>query len=217
MTLHQPISREIIEGVAVGAAPRCLAAIEEPNCAAAIWQREPLKAFQEWIDLLAPYELPKARIILRPGDVRHAMTKLFASYSLADCDERDILIDDLAALAHIFSDVVDAPFVRLRLDVIATNACRKFHVDRLTARLICTYRGAGTQYGVSSYGRDPDRIYTTGTGSPLVLRGHLWPASAAPELVRRSPPIEGTGETRLVLVLDPVTDLAEASKEEFLH
>ncbi|MEM8591772.1 MAG: DUF1826 domain-containing protein [Pseudomonadota bacterium] len=217
MTLQQPISRDTVNGVAVGVAPRCLAAIDKPNCAAAIWQREPLKAFQDWIEALTPYELPKARILLRPGDVRQAMTDLVDSYALAPCDERTMLVDDVAALAHIFADVVNAPFVRLRLDVINTNACRKFHVDMMTARLICTYRGTGTQYGISSLGNDPERVFTTATGSPIVMRGHLWPAPAAPELLHRSPPIEGTGETRLVLVIDPVTDLEEARKEQFIH
>lgn len=217
MTLHQSIDKEIVNGVATGAAPRSLASIKKSNCAAAIWQREPVQAFRDWIDGLTPYELPKARILLRPGDVRQAMTDLVDSYALAPCDERTMLIDDVAALAHIFATVMGTPFVRLRLDVINTNACRKFHADLMTARLICTYRGTGTQYGISKFGEDPDRIFTTATGSPIMLRGHLWPAAAAPELLHRSPPIEGTGQTRFVLVLDPVTDLEDARKEEFLH
>ncbi|MEM1235395.1 MAG: DUF1826 domain-containing protein [Pseudomonadota bacterium] len=217
MTLHQNISGETVDGVAVGASPRSLDAIKAPDCAMAVWQREPLQAFQDWIDGLTRWELPKARIILRPDDVSQAMTDLFDSYALAPCDERTMLADDVAALAHMFAGVMDTPFVRLRLDVISTNACRKFHVDRLTARLICTYRGTGTQYGVSTSGDDPDRVFTASTGSAVVLRGHLWPAAAAPELLHRSPPIEGTGETRLVLVLDPILDLEKASREEFLH
>ncbi|MEM1233220.1 MAG: DUF1826 domain-containing protein [Pseudomonadota bacterium] len=217
MTLHQSIKREIVKGVAVGTAPRSLEAIKHPHCAAAIWEREPLAAFQNWIDGLSEYELPKARIILRPGDVQRAMTDLFDSYALAACDARTMLIDDVAALAHIFSHLVDAPFLRLRLDVITTNACRKFHTDLLTARLICTYRGTGTQYGVSDLGAEPDHVLTTSTGSAIVLRGHLWPAATAPDILHRSPPIEGTGEARLVLILDPVTDREDAMKEELLH
>jgi len=100
-----------------------------------------------------------------------------------------------------------APYLRLRVDVVATNACRRFHVDVLTARLICTYRGTGTQYGVSKGGAEPTDIFTVPTGSPIVLRGKLWPEHPSSGLQHRSPPIEGTGETRLVLVLDPVHDL----------
>lgn len=125
-----------------------------------------------------------------------------------------MLVEDIAAMAYIFGSIMDTPYVRLRLDVINTNACRKFHIDRIKARLICTYRGTGTQYGASEFGDDPKCIFTTPTGSAILLRGSLWKASAVPKLLHRSPPIEGTGETRLVLVLDPIMDLAAAQREE---
>lgn len=217
MTLHQPIGGDRVDGVAVGAAPECLHAIESADCAAAIWQRTPLPVFQEWVDALTPDTLPRARLILRPSDAGDAMTDLFDSYALPHCDKRSTLVDDVAALAQLFGNVMQTPFIRLRLDVINTNACRKFHTDVITARLLCTYRGTGTQYGVSLRGKDPDRVFTAATGSPIILRGKLWPAPAAPDLVHRSPPIQGTGETRLVLVLDPVKDLAQAEGEELLH
>lgn len=217
MTLHQSITHKNLEGVAVGATPRSLSAIKRPDCAAAVWQREPLVSFQSWIDGLSEHELPKARIVLRPSDVQRAMKDVCDHFALSACQERTMLIDDVAALAHMFGHVMDASFLRLRLDVITTNACRKFHADRLTARLICTYRGTGTQYGLSRLGEDPDGIRTTPTGSPIILRGHLWPVEGEAELLHRSPPIEGTGETRLVLVLDPIADREEKMKEEFLH
>ncbi|MEM9348816.1 MAG: DUF1826 domain-containing protein [Pseudomonadota bacterium] len=217
MTLHQELTGGAVGGVAIAASPRGLTAIEHPTCAAAIWQRKPLDSFLNWIEALPAHDLPKARVILRPHDVRQAMTDVVQGYGLPDCDERTMLVDDVAALAQIFAGVTEAPYLRLRLDVISTNACRKFHVDTLTARLICTYRGTGTQYGISSNGQDPERIFTATTGSPIVLRGKLWPAETAPDLVHRSPLIEGTGETRLVLVLDPIISLEEAREEQFLH
>ena len=118
--------------------------------------------------------------------------------------EREWLLDDITSLANIFSDLMQAKFLRLRLDVVTTNACRKFHIDAITSRLVCTYRGTGTQYGVSSDGNDPKRVFTVQTGAPILLRGTLWPEQPPSGLLHRSPPIEGTGETRLVLVLDPV-------------
>lgn len=102
-----------------------------------------------------------------------------------------------------------AKWLRLRLDVVTTNACRKFHIDAVTARLVCTYRGTGTQYGVSVAGQEPHQIVTVPTGDPIVLRGTLWPETPTSGLQHRSPPIESTGETRLVLVLDPVDDPEE--------
>lgn len=92
----------------------------------------------------------------------------------------------------------------LRLDVVTRNACRRFHIDAVTARLVCTYRGTGTRYGVSTGGGEPRRVFTVPTGSPIVLRGMRWPETPLSGLLHRSPPIEGTGETRLVL--DPLDD-----------
>lgn len=90
-----------------------------------------------------------------------------------------MLIDDVAALAHIFGNVMDAPFLRLRLDVITTKACRKCHTNELTARLICTYRGTGTQYGVPEESAKRQDIRTASNGSAIVRRGHQWPARNA--------------------------------------
>jgi hypothetical protein len=120
--------------------------------------------------------------------------------------ERDWLEHDIASLANVFSDLMNPLFLRLRLDVVTTNACRKFHIDAITARLLCTYRGTGTQYGISTDGEDPRRVFTVQTGAPLLLRGTQWPGEPPSGLLHRSPPIEGSGETRLVLVLDPVFD-----------
>lgn len=38
------------------------------------------------------------------------------------------------------------------------------------------------------------------------MRGTLWSARSGPGIVYRSPPIEGSGETSLLLVLDPGDD-----------
>jgi hypothetical protein len=52
-------------------------------------------------------------------------------------------------------------------------------------------------------------VLSVPTGAPIVLRGTLWPAEKPAGLLHRSPPITGTGTTRLVLVLDAVDDPEE--------
>ena len=205
------------DGVGVAGAPEGLSAIHQPGCAAAIWERLPLPSFQAWIDSLEPDRLPKARVILRPEDVRNAALQICETCGTHDCDERGMLIDDAATLADLFAEQMRVPYLRLRFDVVTTNACRKFHIDVVTARLICTYRGTGTQYGVSSDGAEPGQIFTVPTGAPILLRGKLWPESPKTGLLHRSPPIAGTGETRLVLVLDPINDPANEPDAEFMR
>ena len=207
-----PVPRDLGDtgiGLSVADTPGGLSAIHRPDCAAAIWRRQPLPSFQDWLDRLDLARLPEARLILRPEAVRDAVTALCNAAGTPECVERTRLVDDVAALADIFAGLMKAAFVRLRLDVVTTNSCRKFHVDAITARLICTYRGTGTQYGVARDGAGPKRIFTVPTGAPILLRGMLWPESPRSGLLHRSPPIECTGETRLLLVLDPVYDLKD--------
>ena len=157
------------------------------------------------------------RFVLRPDAVRSALSGLVEPSAPPGCEERSKLVEDIAALAGMFADVMAAPYLRLRLEVITTNACRKFHMDAVTARLVCTYRGTGTQYGISTNGGDPHRVLTVPTGSPILLRGNLWPETPRSGLLHRSPPIEGTEETRLVLVLDPIFDPEDAADMMLVH
>lgn len=211
MTLVQERVRDATgaAGVGVGVAytPEALSEFVRPDIAAAIWRRQPLPGFQSWIDSLDLELLPNARVTLRPDDARETITQICDVAETPDCPERQTLIDDAAALADIFAGLTQSRYLQLRFDVVTTNACRKFHVDVVTARLVCTYRGTGTQYGISTDGADPSRIFTVPTGAPILLRGKLWPPRPDSGLVHRSPPIEGTGETRLLLVLDPVSNL----------
>ncbi|MCR9086874.1 MAG: DUF1826 domain-containing protein [Rhodobacteraceae bacterium] len=206
MTVARAIKQDSTIPFGIAETPEGLSAIHQPGCAATIWRRSPLPCFQSWIDGLAPEQLPKTRVILSPDRVCDALLEITKSFGMPDCDERTMLVEDVSALAAIFAEVMDAAYLRLRLGAINNNACREFHIDAVTARLVCTYRGTGTQYGFSTDGAEPPRIFTVPTGAPIVLRGTLWPEHPRSGLLHRSPPIEGTGETRLVLVLDPITD-----------
>lgn len=213
--LHD-IMKDTVAGVGVVASAKELSTIHHPGCAATLWKRDLLSGLLPWIDTLPPEQLPRTRMLLRPHAIRRALPEIFEASGMPDCAERAMLAEDISALAGMFAEVMAAPYLRLRLDVITTNACRKFHVDAVTARLVCTYRGTGTQYGfVTEDGRGPDQVFTVETGAPILLRGTLWPETPRSGLRHRSPPIEGTGETRLVLVLDPVSGLDEEANRSF--
>ena len=201
-------TRETAVRVTFVDAPEGLAGVRDPGCVAAIWRRQPEDAFQTWLDRLEPEQLPHARAILRARDVRAAMGHICDEAGTPSGSERLRLVDDVATLANLFAGLMRVNLLRLRLDVIATNACPKFHIDAVPARLICTYRGAGTQYGASIDGAEPRRIFNVPTGAPIVLRGTDWKGDRPSGLLHRSPPIEGRAEARLVLVLDPIEDRA---------
>ena len=206
--LHKKTKKGVFDvGVGVVRTIQDLAVIRDPGCAVALCQRQPDRNVLEWLERLDSDRLPKARVILPPDRISEALEQICDSSDTPDCEERKRLIDDVTKLAKVFADLMKAAHLRLRFDVVTTNSCKKFHIDRITARLLCTYRGTGTQYGVSIDGPEPDHILTVPTGSPIVLRGSLWPETPKSGILHRSPPIEGTGEYRSILVLDPIFDL----------
>ena len=95
---------------------------------------------------------PRARCEM----VSSAMSELVAAYGLTHDEGCAFLVDDVVALRSIFSSIVDCGYVRPRLDVFQTNACRIFHLDAVMARLICTYRDHATQYDTGHAGEDPE-------------------------------------------------------------
>jgi len=210
MTLRVAFEKDTAAGVTVANTPDDLARLNDPGCAAVIWPRAFPHGFQFWIDAVDPKHLPNGRIVLRREAVPDAMINLCDLAHMPMSAERIHLVNDVANLADAFADLMQSSYLRLRLQVVTTNACRKFHLDALTARLICTYRGTGTQYGLSQDRADPLEIFTAPTGAAVLLRGTLWPESPRTGLLHRSPPIEGSHETRLVLVLDPIADPEDA-------
>lgn len=176
----------------------------ETECPGLIWKRAVPQDVQSWFDALSPDLLPTGRVVLPTASVAQTVTHLCDMAAMPQCDERSWFEQDINDLALAFADLTESKFLRLRLAAVANNACRKFHVDAIKTRLVCTYRGAGTQYGYAQGDHDPDPIYEVPTGSPILLRGTLMPEHPSTGLRHRSPPIEGTGETRMVLVLDPI-------------
>ena len=183
-----------------------LNAVKQPSVPAAIWRRTPLSKFQTWIDSLPDKELPSARIVLPIDAIQGALTEVMQISGMPACVQREMLIDDIAALANVFAEINQTMFLRLRLEAITGNACSKFHIDAVTTRLVCTYRGPGTQYCFSADGTNSSNIFDVPTSSPIVMRGTLWPTKERSGFLHRSPPIEGSGKTRLLLVLDPISD-----------
>ncbi|MEM7215907.1 MAG: DUF1826 domain-containing protein [Pseudomonadota bacterium] len=202
--------RQTVENAAIGVAvidqATSFDVLRQPGVAATIWRRQVPADFQAWMDSLPQNNLPSARVIVRADVVRDAVEAICTTAGMPNTFKRRFFVDDVVLLAEQFADLMDTEFIRLRMDVITDNACRKFHIDRVTARLVCTYRGMGTQYGISTDGAEPRRIFTVPTGAPILLRGTKWPEPPVSGLLHRSPPIEGLEMTRLVLVLDPVPE-----------
>ena len=179
-----------------------LESFKAPDCAALIMQRSIPHKTAQWLTELPVDKLPSSRVTVAVDELRYVIEQICSIAKMPRCAERSWLEADILEMAERFADLMGARYLRLRLDVISTNACRKFHRDAVTARLICTYRGSATQIGNASNDQDPHIIKQIPSGTPILLRGTLWSEHPYSHLVHRSPPIEGTGENRLLLVID---------------
>ena len=89
--------------------------------------------------------------------------------------------------------------MKLRLEVVETDACRKFHADNVSARLLMPLVGPGTQWVHTG---DDDIVQALQPGEVGLFKGWKW--TEAPRILHRSPPVAATGETRLLFALSPV-------------
>ena len=177
-----------------------LPAVIERAVDAAISTRPLPTIVGRWIDDIAAENLPEARYVLHPNRVAACVENLFASRGLTATPALTWLAEDAGKLARCVCRIAGTDRVRLRIEAVDDNACSRLHIDHVVARMICTYRGPGTQLGLEA--SDPSEIQTVPTGMPVLLKGKLWPSQPAPKLRHRSPPIDGTDITRLILVLE---------------
>jgi hypothetical protein len=56
------------------------------------------------------------------------------------------LAADVAAVVRSFLAQFGAARASLRVEVVTTNTCPKFHCDNIRVRVVTTYHGPGTEY-----------------------------------------------------------------------
>jgi hypothetical protein len=126
------------------------------------------------------------------------------------------LINDISMCCSLFVQITRAQTIRLSLKVVNHDACRKFHIDGYTYRLLCSYSGPGTEWTYNDNVRrrflgegenediikDWNRIERIATYDIAVLKGELPQQRTRKGIVHRSPPISQTGKKRLVLRID---------------
>lgn len=194
-----------------GSDPDVLHSIWSPECGVARYDRQIGAVLQDWLDALPAEKLPKARLSLQIHQVRETITTMLEEHGIADDPCGQMLVDDINSLARFFAGVMKVTKINLRLDVVSNNACRKFHQDNVSARLLCTYRGRGTEYGVCLNGTEPDDISQLPKGAAGLFKGRRWQPDTLSAIYHRSPQIEGSGQTRLLLVIDAATCVENCS------
>ncbi len=194
-----PAARDVI----IGRDPDILADIRDPGIAAAIWRRTPDPEFQRWVNALPKDNLPDLRTVVPVHLAEAAVRAACESHGLPACRERDMLASDVGALALMLAKTLTVRLLRLRLDVSEDVMCPKFHLDNVRARLLCTYRGPGTEYVPENVAEETGRIRQVPPGGVAVFRGRQWSCGERTALLHRSPAVTPAGGPRLLLVIDP--------------
>lgn len=133
----------------------------------------------------------------------------------------------LAAELHFWTEVLaeltGCELVGVRLARLETAMCPRFHIDKVTVRVVSTFVGGGTEYlaeedvdrrwlghaapgksdEVSGLLRSGARIRRAEAGDVVLLKGEAWPDNAGRGAVHRSPRASADS-LRLVMTLDPL-------------
>jgi len=105
------------------------------------------------------------------------------------------LARDIALLCDVFATLTGATALGLRVDVTDRANCPKFHVDRVTLRLMTTYRGPATEW------LEGETVRQAQVHDVLFAKGESWPDLHCDPCVHRSPQLRA-GQMRVLLTLD---------------
>ena len=182
--------------------------ITNPEVELVIWRRTLPQGFQDWLAGLDASLLPHLRVLVRPEDLIKAMDSLLTGCGMPQGAMRSLLICDIHTLVSAFAHMTRSDLVDVRLERVSDDACWKFHRDCVEARLLTTYRGPTTEWVQPAHGEAALHAQTSFDGpiermdanDVAVFKGSC--AGAGNGIVHRSPPIAGTGQTRLLLCLN---------------
>jgi Protein of unknown function (DUF1826) len=197
--------------------PAVLADIYQEDANIVAWERNLAPELEQVInDFLRSKSNFQTSMTLSPNDAVASIHNALGGSNLALP-----LSEDIAQLVEMFCYLFDSERAGLRLTALDKAMCPKFHIDRVTCRLITTYQGAATEWlphsvidrSKLSHGSDGKPDETSGlianlediqqlrSGDVALLKGELWDGNEGAGLVHRSPALT-MGEKRLLLTLD---------------
>lgn len=198
-----------------GGEPEVLNHILNPGVNLCLWQRRAQPAISNEIISLQASSLPDVRRQTSQASFENDVVTLLQQQGLEPSAFRNWCMD-MQHLAGLFFSVSEGREATIRLVTTEEDDCRRYHVDRSHLRLLCTYRGPGTEWLTDAQvdreaqvtGAPNERILRY--GEPLkfdpfwagILKGENYPGNAGRGLVHRSPPIAASGTTRVLFCLD---------------
>ncbi|EJN20662.1 hypothetical protein PMI36_04128 [Pseudomonas sp. GM79] len=205
----RPVIRQV-----QGDTPKALTGILDDGVNLALWQRQLPAHIADFGRLLLSLNEPLAESLSleMPGDDAEPNLHGLAS-GFSDLEGYEGFIADISWLVSAFACLLGAQRIGLRLRVLDTAMCPRFHVDHVPVRLITTYAGIGSQWlkegamDRQQLGKpeaeppDESLIQQITSGEVALLKGEKWHGNEGFGLIHRSPQ-PAPGERRLILTLD---------------
>ena len=198
-----------IENWVIGNCPTSLQKIHQKHINISIYDRNITHLSDEVKSLLA-----RNAEIRISGDTNSILKQISSELNSNDFS---LILNDIKGLLLQFEELSGAKSFRLLLSTVNTNMCSRFHTDMNDLRLLCTYSGPGTVWlsenninrdALETYGdnetivKDQSQINYAKTGAVVLLKGAVYPLKGTKAVVHRSPTIEETGMSRLLLRID---------------
>ncbi|MDP2881061.1 MAG: DUF1826 domain-containing protein [Azonexus sp.] len=213
--MNAALPRNVTSSCALADDPLGLTRIFDPENQLAQWRRPVEPVIADWLAAHAGDLGGGLRQTLAPGQ-RPDLGRLPAGAG------RDALAADIALLAEMLGELLDAASIGLRLEVVGQAMCPRLHVDRVGIRLLCTYRGPGSEWvedasvdrrflGAASGGRPDEasglllaghRIEAIPPFAVALLKGSLWQGNGGRGIVHRSPAVAPSEAPRILLAMD---------------
>ncbi|MEP3225635.1 MAG: DUF1826 domain-containing protein [Parasphingorhabdus sp.] len=185
--------------------PAILQKISSKDYNLAIWKRSLAMNYAGLLDS----NIENVRVTVPASDPETMLRSEMDQCGFPKSAASAFLIEDILDLCELFGKTVHYPKIEIRVELVTGNSCWKFHSDYVEIRLITTYIGRGTQW-IDQYdidrisdGLEPLDINELEPGDVGLFKGKL---NNNQPVIHRSPPIDGSGEKRLLLVLNPVKD-----------
>ena len=202
--IHPDTHLRLATGVNTATSPQVLRTIALEGTAVAVWHRALHDGLRTELGQLTKDQLPAVRTLLAVDSVESAVLDACKAAGMPDGRLAAMLADDVATLATLFSEILAQPLLRLTLDVPHDAATPRFLMAMERARLFCSYRGQGVQFGAAHPDGPPREFLELAPGVAAIFRGFLWRSKQLPGIVHRVPLPERPGERPLLLVIDPV-------------
>ena len=209
-----PVERNCDGERVEGDRPDVLHKVRQPQVTLALWHRRLPQVIGGWLGSLSPEQLPQGRLLARRAEFGTAFQEFLENADTPRGRGASLFVADAVNITALFADVAGIDLVDIGLKAVQHDACWRFHRDQVSLRALTTYLGPGTQIvdareadrALMEQNAFRGRVREVPRHSIALFKGAK--GTFGRGVVHRSPPIAGTGQTRLVLTLNIASEVS---------